>query len=501
MTDNEIILAVDIGTGATKAVAFDKDLRLVSIARKHYPILTPKRGWSEQEPDVIWRGVIEALQELVVSLPDKSHISGISFSSQMYNVLAVDAQGNALTNSLTWADTRAAQIVQEMSCLPEIHSLFKQTGDPIDAIFPFFKILWMKRHLDLPHDVCFITLKDYIIHKLVDQYVVDWSTASASGMFDVRNRSWAEQALDLLHIAPTQLSLPVSPRQIYSSMNREIARHIGLPADTPLIVGGGDGPLASLGVGAADKHILAVNVGSSAAARLITPAPWIDPDEKLYTQIADEDRWVVGGIVSCGGIVYEWFLDSFLVKASAQLTESNLNEIHNFSEREAAGIPAGAEGVFFIPYLAGEQCPGWRSETRGSFWGLDFHHHHGHMARAVLEGITYSIYRIVERIQAMHSTPFSELRVSGGLTSSAVWLQMAADIFGYPIVISATKEGSAQGAAVLAWLALGMKSDYRDFSNRFDEMTRIQPRAEVHNYYRQQYEKFLELLNCSREFT
>ncbi|MEN6299111.1 MAG: FGGY-family carbohydrate kinase, partial [Anaerolineaceae bacterium] len=362
-------------------------------------------------------------------------------------------------------------------------------------------ILWMKRHLDLPHDVCFITLKDYIFHKLVDQYVVDWSTASASGMFDVRNRSWAEQALDLLHIAPTQLSLPVSPRQTYSSMNREIARHIGLPADTPLIVGGGDGPLASLGVGAADKHILAVNVGSSAAARLITPAPWIDPDEKLYTQIADEDRWVVGGIVSCGGIVYEWFLDSFLVKASAQLTESNLNEIHNFSEREAAGIPAGADGVFFIPYLAGEQCPGWRSETRGSFWGLDFHHHHGHMARAVLEGITYSIYRIVERIQAMHPTPFSELRVSGGLTSSAVWLQMAADIFGYPIVIPSTKEGSAQGAAVLAWLALGMKSDYRDFSNRFDEMTRIQPRAEVHNYYRQQYEKFLELLNCSREIT
>lgn len=497
MTKHEFILVVDIGTGAAKAIAFDHDLRLVSIARKHYPILTPRRGWSEQDPEVIWKAVAESLHQLIESLPQKAYIQGISFSSQMYNVLAVDIQGNAITNSMTWADTRAAEIVKEIRPLPEIHDIFRNTGDPIDAIFPLYKILWMQRNLELPRDVRFISIKDYVIHKFLNRYLADWSTASASGMFDIKSQCWDENALALLNITPAQLSEPVSPRKVYHGINREIAQQIGLPFEMPLIMGGGDGPLASLGVGAWDERILAVNVGSSAAARLITPSPWIDPNEKLYTQIADQDHWVVGGIVSSGGIVYEWFLNSFLDKNIAGQIHKQQDNNHVYSEQEVAQIPASADGVIFIPYLAGEQCPGWRPETRGAFWGLDFHHTHGHMVRAVLEGITYSIYRVIKQIQAGYAAPFEEVRVSGGLTSSTIWLQMAANIFGYPIIVSETMEGSAKGAAALAWIALGIHSDYTDFSSVLKGKQKILPNSEIHFRYQRWYENFLNLLQYS----
>jgi gluconokinase len=499
MDGNEYVLAVDIGTGATKAVAFDCELRLASIARKHYPILVVQKGWSEQEPEVIWGAVLGAMRELIAALPQGAHILGIAFSAQMYNILAVDSTGKALTNSLTWSDTRGAQIAREVRNLPEAQEIFQSTGDPIDAIYPLIKILWMRRNLDLPADVRFISIKDYVIHKFTGRYVVDWSMASASGMFDVRNQSWDEKALALLQITPAQLSEPVSPRQIFHHIDEAVVRQIGLPTNTPLIIGGGDGPLASIGVGACDDHVLAVNVGSSAAARLIIAEPWIDPTGSLYTQVADEHRWVVGGVVSSGGIVYEWFLNQYLTKSIQGDPAVGLDDIHEEAERAAAETPPGANGLIFIPYLAGEQCPGWAPETRGAFWGLDFRHQRGDMIRAVLEGITFSIYRIIERIQASHVTPFNEVRVSGGLTSSALWLQIAADVFGYPVVVPATSEGSARGAAALALLALGRRAGLNDFADRFDERTRLLPRNEIHSLYLQQYKKFLKLLDCSRD--
>ncbi len=498
MEQNEYILAVDIGTGATKAVAFDNDLRVASIARKHYPILVVQKGWSEQEPEVIWGAVLGAMRELVSSLPEGSHILGVAFSAQMYNILAVDSGGNPLTNSLTWSDTRGASIAREVRNHPETYEIFRSTGDPIDAIYPLIKIMWMRRNLDLPADVRFISIKDYVVHKFTGQYVVDWSMASASGMFDVTNHRWDEKALALAQISPAQLSEPVSPRRIFWRIDGEVARQIGLPADTPLIIGGGDGPLASIGMGACSDRVLAVNVGSSAAARLIVSEPWVDPEEKLYTQIADVDRWVVGGVVSSGGIVYEWFLNQYLPKSTQGEPIPGLDNVHAEAERAAADTPPGANGIIFIPYLAGEQSPGWAPETRGAFWGLDFRHQRGDMVRAVLEGITYSIYRIIERIQSNFTTPFEEVRVSGGLTSSALWLQIAADMFGYPVVVPATSEGSARGAAALAWLALGLRASPDDFADHFDEKIRLLPREEFHGLYRQQYEKFLKLLACSR---
>lgn len=498
MSLNEFVLAVDIGTGSTKAVLFDADLRQVSTIKKFYPILAPHRSWSEQEPETILSAVCEAIRETVVSLPENSRLLALSFSSQLYSILAVDSAGKALTSSLTWLDTRSAEAARAIGRRPEAQEIYQRTGCPIDAIYPLAKIGWLKENFSLPEQVKFISIKEYVLFHLLGRFVADWSTASASGLFDISRQQWAEAALALLNIGPANLSEVVPPRRIFTEWNGEVIRRLGLPSGIPLVIGGGDGPLASLGVGAHQAGVLAVNVGTSAAARLVISEARVDPGGRLWTYVVDEKLWVIGGIVSSGGLVYDWFLKNFLAGTGGPQENGSLEHLHEYAGRMAAAAPPGAEELLFIPYLGGEQCPVWQPDTRGSFFGLDFRHDRSHLIRAVLEGITRSIYRVAESIRAASSDPLREVRVTGGLTSSPVWLQLAADMFGYPVVVPEIVEGSARGAALLAAVALGLRSSLQDFPDPAVGWARVYPRPDIHRYYEQQYQKFQQILECAR---
>jgi gluconokinase len=495
---SDFILSVDIGTSATKAILFDTDVRQIAIARKHYPIHAPHKGWSEQEPEVIFDAVLGALQEIARSVPESSRILGVAFSSQLCSILAVDADGKALTNSLIWSDTRSAEIAQLISRHPEAQGIYQRTGCPIDAIYPLAKIQWLKENVELPENTKFISIKEYVFFRLVGQFVADWSIASATGLFDIKEHHWDETALSLLGITPANLSELVPPRHMFTKWNKEIIELIGLPPDTPLIIGGGDGPLASVGVGAYSSDTLAVNVGTSAAARLTVSEAKVDPEGRLWTYVVDEDLWVIGGIVSSGGIVYDWALRNFFSGTEETGDDGSPQRAYKYADRLASAVPPGAENLVFIPYLGGEQCPAWHPHTRGSFFGLDFRHDRGHFVRAVLEGITRSIYRISESIQSMFNGQFNEIRVTGGLTSSPLWLQIAADMFGTPIVVPESAEGSAKGAAMLAIVSLGLRSNIEDFADLVVAQKRVHPREKIHAYYEKQYQTFKKLLDCAR---
>jgi gluconokinase len=487
------LLAVDIGTSATKAVVFDVQLRTLAIIRKSYLVHASPCGRSEQEPETIYQGVLTALREVMQVIEEPEHLRAVVLSSQMNSLLAIDPLGKAITPSLTWADTRSINSSHTIQTDLRAVELTQRTGCPITPIYPLSKIHWMKSNLDLPADIKFISIKEYVIFQLTGQFVVDWMIASATGMMDVASREWDTSALTLLNISRGQLSEIVSPRHVITEWRPEVISQIGLPEGTPLIVGGGDGPLASLGVGGIQPGILAVNVGTSAAARMIIHEPWVDPESRLWTYTVDEGLWAFGGIVSSGGIVWDWFISSFGLKGNAS------SDLHYEFEEQATSIPAGAEGLIFLPYLGGEQSPNWRSNLRGGFWGLEFKHQRPHLARAVMEGITRSIYRVAETINTVSSQPIREIRVTGGLTASPLWLQIAADMFNHPVLVPDTTEGSARGAAMLASLSLGWHSTYDDFSELFTSEKRAYPREEIHAIYEKQYQTFLKLVGLSDE--
>jgi gluconokinase len=212
--------------------------------------------------------------------------------------------------------------------------------------------------------------------------------------------------------------------------------------------------------------------------------------------VVDEKLWVIGGIVSSGGIVYDWSLRNFF--SGLEKTETIDRHVHEYAEGLASRVPPGAEDLCFIPYLGGEQCPDWHPHTRGGFFGLDFRHQQGHLVRAVLEGVTRSLCRVADSMRATLGVQFQEIRVTGGLSSSALWLQIAADMFGLPIVAPASVEGSARGAAILALISLGQRSSPEEFADPVLNQARVYPRAEIHSYYQKQSRNFQRLLDFSR---
>lgn len=499
MADTDLILAVDIGTGATKAVLFDSDLRQIAILKKHYPILTPSFGWSEQEPEVIYCAVAEAIREIQAVCPQGRSIRAISFSSQLYSVLAVDLDGVPLTNSLPWSDTRSATEVEKLRKDERARNAIQQTGCPLDAVYPLAKIKWMKEHLNLPESARFVSIKEYVLYRLTGRFLADWSVASATGLFDIHTRAWDPVALELAGISEHNLSPLVSSNLVldtWSNLARELC---GLRGEMPLVIGGGDGPLASLGVGATTSDELAVNVGTSAAARAVIRQPNIDPEGRLWTYLITEGLWVTGGMVSSGGIVFEWFLDNFFPEADAMGKEAVSDALYHHADLLASQASPGADGLIFVPYLSGAQSPDWSSNTRGCFIGLDLKHRRSHFARAVLEGITRSIYRVAKAIESLLEKPFDEVYVTGGLTASPVWLQIAADMFGATVVVPATSEGSARGAAMLAMVSIGLKSNLDDFQGLLTPKEKIVPRQAVHAFYEEQYHRFMRTLDLSRK--
>jgi gluconokinase len=491
MPERGVVLAVDIGTSATKAVLFDGDGRVLSLARRPYPLLTPHPDWAEQDPDVVYRAVLEAIREVYQNRPSGRAVDAVAFSAQWYSTMPVAGDDRALSPYLTWSDRRGAAIADGLRRSEQGREIYRATGCPLDAIYPLSKIIWL-RQANLPAaSTRFISIKEYVFRRLFGEYVVDWSMASSTGLFDIRRRDWSPAALEVAGIDRSCLSAPVSPYQTFSRWTPDVLDRTGLPQGIPCVIGAGDGVLSSIGVGAVGRGIAAVNVGTSAACRYLIAAPTIDPKERLWTYALDERWWVIGGIVSSGGIVYDWFVRQ--CAGAGPVGDPPGPELHAALNDLASEVPPGSEGLIFLPYLSGEQCPVWDPETTGGFFGLTLRHGRGHLTRAVYEGIALSLARVAEAL-ADAVEPIQEVRVTGGLLSSSTWLQIAADMWGTRILVPESPEGSALGAAVLAWVALAQASDLGIARKLVSSARVVEPNAGRRDLYRNHIERAARLL-------
>lgn len=491
MPERGVVLAVDIGTSATKAVLFDGQGKVLSFARRPYAMPTPRPDWAEQDPAVVYPAVLEAIREAYAVRPAGCSVDAVAFSAQWYSTMPVGDDDRALCPYLTWSDRRSAAIADGLRRSEAGRGIFQATGCPLDAIYPLSKIIWL-RQSDLPSaSARFISIKEYVFRRLFGEYVVDWSMASSTGLFDIRKRDWCPEALGVAGIERNHLSTPVSPYQTFSRWAPEALASTGLPQGIPCVIGAGDGVLSSVGVGAVGRGIAAVNVGTSAACRYLISTPTIDPQERLWTYALDERRWVIGGIVSSGGIVYDWFVRQFAARDPGG--DPPPPELHAALNDLAARVPPGAEGLIFLPYLSGEQCPVWDPETTGGFVGLTLRHGRGHLIRAVYEGIALSLARVAETL-ADAVEPIEEIRVTGGLLGSSTWLQIAADMWGTRILVPESPEGSALGAAVLAWVALGMAHDLEVAQDMVRPARIVEPDESRRVFYRTYLDRTTRLL-------
>lgn len=450
------VIGVDIGTTSTKAVAFTPEGRVVAHHAVDYPLLRPTPAAAEQDPEQIFAAVQETIRVAVAGCQaEREEIACVSFSAAMHSVIAIDGEGRPLTRSITWADNRAAAQAERILREEDGHGIYLRTGTPVHPMSPLAKLAWL--HAEEP-DLCakaarFVGIKEYIFFRLFGQWVVDHSIASATGLFNLAKLDWDDGALAVAGVRREQLSSLVPTTHHVQGLAPEMARQLGLPADTPFVVGANDGVLSNLGVNAIHPGEVAVTIGTSGAMRAVVDRPLTDPEGRTFCYALTEHHWVVGGPVNNGGIIFRWVRDEFASAESETAKRLGIDP-YEVLTRIAERVSPGAEGLLFHPYLAGERAPLWNANLRGSFFGLGMHHRKEHMIRAALEGVIFNLHSILPAVEALVGTSRS-IKATGGFARSGLWRQMMADVFDRDVVVPESFESSCLGAAVLGLYALG----------------------------------------------
>ena len=293
-----MVIGVDIGTTSTKAISFDPQGNILAEESAGYSLYSSGSGRAEQDPDQVLEAVLGSLAEVVRTTREGGEeVSGVSFSAAMHSLLALDVDGKPLTPALIYADNRASDQAARIRNELNGAELHRRTGTPVHPMSPLTKILWFKEEEPDTFQAAgkWVSIKEYVFFRLFGEYLVDYSIASATGMFNLENLDWDEGALEILELSKDLLSRPVPTTHVVTGITDEHAERLGLDSDTPFVVGANDGVLANLGLGATEPGIVACSIGTSGAVRSVVDRPQVDDGGKLFCYALTEDKWVIGG--------------------------------------------------------------------------------------------------------------------------------------------------------------------------------------------------------------
>jgi len=478
------IIGIDIGTTNTKAVAFTDEGAVLDSARTSYPIFSEIEGQHELDPDKLLEAVVMTLGEVRKKTASLPGLAGISFSCAMHSLIAVDAAGRPLTRAITWADQRPAPYAKALKDSAAGRRIYRQTGTPVHAMSPLCKLIWLKEAEPalFAKAARFISIKEYIWWSLFGEYKVDHSIASATGLLDIRSFDWYSESLEAAGIRAGQLS-DLEPCTYSATALLPGFGSLGLPEGLPFVIGGSDGCMANLGSSAVKPGETALTIGTSGAIRMTAPAPEYDVRERIFSYILTDRHYVCGGPTNNGGNVIQWYTKGVLGRKDGDIGSL---------EKEADTVPPGCEGLVFLPYLRGERAPVWDANAKGVFFGLRSIHEQRHFTRAILEGISYSLYEIGASLEETLG-PIQQIYASGGFTGSKTWLQLIADVFMKKVHVTGTADASAIGAAMMGFYALGIISDLEATARLVKVVETYEPDAGRHAIYQKNFAVFTEL--------
>lgn len=439
----QIVVAVDIGTTSTKVLCVLSTGTVLAQHQVFYPTHYPKPGYAEQDATEILNAVIVSLQAVATQI-NIHDVKAICFSSAMHSLVTVDASGKALTPLIIWADTRSTAQAKEIKKSALALQLQHQTGTPVHPMSPLCKLIWLRESgtdvFKVAHK--FISIKEFVWFHLTGEFKIDYSIASATGLFDIHQLNWSNRAVGLAGISTSQLSEAV-PATYRSSISLQELKDWHT---VPLIIGASDGCLAQLGSDAMQPGVLTITLGTSGAVRRSATRHLSDPHGRLFNYILMNNETVAGGATNNGTAVMDWF-----VRELAEPGESLQQTI----SRVCAHIQAGSDGLLALPFLQGERAPVYNPDARGVFFNIGMQHTRHHFAHALLEAICYELKWIAESVESVCG-PSAKIVVSGGITHFPEWIQMLADVLNREVFVTAGHDASALGAARLAFQAEGI---------------------------------------------
>ncbi len=489
----ECIIAIEIGTGAIRVTAFDLNCTLLGSSKGAFPTFHAHPDFSEQDPEQIFITMLYILKNFLNEKihPKKYKVVSICFNSAMHSVLPIDRHGVPLGNAIVWSDNRAKNEAKDLKSSGLGTSLYKTTGTPIHAMSPLNKITWLKNH-DKDRFAAaqkFLSIKTYILQQLTGEYVVDYSIASATGMLNIYSLQWEEDALEYAGIDKTRLADVVPVFYAPRKLKKEFQTSLGLHDQVRILVGSSDGCMATLGAGVWDDGKATITLEESGAVRVVGKEVLQDEKQRLFNYVLTENHYVSGGPTNNVGSVFEWYVKQFGDFKKAFDLEDCMESLIN----DAAKVPAGSDGLIFLPYLQGERAPIWNANARGVYFGLNIKHEQRHFLRATIEGIMFGFFSIVKTLEEHRN--FKTISANGTFAAFPLWTQVMADIFNKPVQL---KHGSgpdsvATGGFLLSATELGIFKNLDEAAQGIKLQDSFYPQQQSHKVYSKQYAIFERL--------
>lgn len=486
------VLGIDLGTSSLKGLLMNKSGEVVAFAGYDYPLLHPKKGYSEQNPEEWVKACENVFKSLSEKVGDfKAELEGIAISGQMHGLVTLDGEENVVRPAILWNDTRTTkQCTEIMEGFGE--RLIAITKNKALEGFTLPKILWMQEEeRELWVKVAHIMLpKDYLIFRLTGEFATDYSDAAGTLLLDVAAKKWSDEILAKYNIDGKILPKLYNSIDCVGKIKAEYQKEFGFEKEVKVMGGGADNACAAVGSGIVSNGIGMVSIGTSGVFLSYEDEAHSNYSGRLHLfNHGIPDAYYSMGVTLAAGHSLNWFKETFAPKESFEELLSDIDK-----------IPAGSDGLLFAPYIVGERTPYADSKVRGSFTRIDTTHTRAHFARAVLEGITFSLRDSMELMSELTAKKFDKILSVGGGSKNKDWLQMQADIFDTEIITLTTEQGPGLGAAMMAAVGTGWFEDLKECAKTFVHYkSGISPVKENVLKYNEAYDSYKKVYGATKD--
>ncbi|MFY9175755.1 MAG: xylulokinase [Caldicoprobacterales bacterium] len=471
-------IGIDLGTSAVKLLLMDQDGVIKKSVSRDYPIIFPRTGWSEQNPEDWYEQTKDGLKELLSDI-DKDEVAGIGFGGQMHGLVVLDQEDKVIRPTILWNDNRTAAETEYLNQEIGKDKLSEYTANIAFAGFTAPKILWMRKHEPENFNrISKIMLpKDYIAYRLTGVHCTDPSDASGTLLYDVKNKCWSKEMIEICGVDEEQLPTVYESFEVVGTIKEEVAEELGLSKDVKVVAGAGDNAAAAVGTGTVGEGKCNVSLGTSGTIFISSRSFGVDKNNALHSFAHADGNYHLMGVVLSAASCNKWWMEDILKTTDFAGEQKNIKNL-------------GKNQVYFLPYLMGERSPHNDPNARGTFIGMTMDTSREDMTQAMMEGVAFGIRDSYEIAKSL-GIKVERTKMCGGGAKSPLWRRILANVLNLKVDILEAEEGPALGGAMLAAVGCGVYSSVEEIAQKLVKVKEtVEPDPEIVDLYNQRYEIF-----------
>lgn len=474
-------IGVDLGTSSIKLVLMNDEGKIENIVSREYPLFFPKTGWSEQKPEDWYQTFMEGMGDLLEKF-DKSLVEGISFGGQMHGLVILDEKDQVIRPAILWNDGRTTKECDYLNQVIGREKISSYTANMALTGFTAPKLLWVKENE--PENfarICKIMLpKDYIAYMISGVHCTDASDASGMLLFDVKNRCWSKEMMEIVGVKEEQLAKVYESYEVVGTLKEEVASHLGLNNSVKVIAGAGDNAAGAVGTGTLEHGMCSISIGTSGTVFIATDEFAVDDNNAMHSFAHANGKYHFLGCMLSAASANKWWMDEII-------------RTKEYNKEQEAIQALGDNQVFFLPYLMGERTPHNNPKARGTFIGMTMDTTREDMTQAVLEGVTFALRDALE-IARSFGVKIERVRLNGGGAKSKLWCRMVANIMNVKVDKINSEEGPGFGAAILAAVGCGKYASVEEAAEKLiTVVSTIEPEEAIVQKYEEKYQMFRQI--------